>query len=340
MVENPIVTAYFFAYNHEKFIGKGIESVLSQETSYAFKIIVVDDGSPDRTASIVEEYAKKYPGKVFLEGTKENHGLNWQWERAILKCDTKYFCITGGDDHWISNNKIQKEVDLLESHPNTSMVLTGVTNVDEETGREFPVSTPWSWNMPKDRHERLCSLFLGKNQGGYPRMSTACIRTDIIQKCLREHSEIIRWPIPGEGTTILTGICEYGGEIEYLPINTVAYLIRKHSLSHNPNPLKQLKYVFGYTELRYFVMNDLHMDPHKISIYTKELINNDFQYAINNKQIRDLKTIVEKSSLNADLKHYFLYLYCFRIIYILKRKLSTLKNISVSLLKKSFESNA
>ncbi|MEO1653522.1 MAG: glycosyltransferase family A protein, partial [Bacteroidota bacterium] len=57
-MESPFVTVLVTAYNAEKYLPEAIESVLNQ-TYTDFELILVNDGSKDRTLEIMEEYQKK-----------------------------------------------------------------------------------------------------------------------------------------------------------------------------------------------------------------------------------------------------------------------------------------
>ena len=74
--ENEQKSHYFFilvpVYNVEKYIRKCIESVLNQ-TRQNFKLILVDDGSPDRSGDICEEYAAKDDRIIVIH--QKNQGL-------------------------------------------------------------------------------------------------------------------------------------------------------------------------------------------------------------------------------------------------------------------------
>ena len=61
---NPMVSICCLAYNQKKYIGKTIESFLTQKTSFEYEIIIHDDASSDGTQDIIREYAEKYPHKI------------------------------------------------------------------------------------------------------------------------------------------------------------------------------------------------------------------------------------------------------------------------------------
>ena len=54
-MSSPLISVVIPAYNHERFVGEAVESVLNQSCR-DFELIVVDDGSTDRTAEVVQGY--------------------------------------------------------------------------------------------------------------------------------------------------------------------------------------------------------------------------------------------------------------------------------------------
>ena len=75
-------------YNVEKFVGKCIESVLNQ-TLKEIEVFAVDDGSPDNSGKICEDYAKKDKRLTVIH--KENGGAPEARNVAIEKAKGKYF---------------------------------------------------------------------------------------------------------------------------------------------------------------------------------------------------------------------------------------------------------
>ena len=66
------VSVLCLAYNHEKYIRRCLESILSQKTQFDFEIIINDDASSDKTAEIIKEYEDRYPKKFKTIYQKEN----------------------------------------------------------------------------------------------------------------------------------------------------------------------------------------------------------------------------------------------------------------------------
>lgn len=121
-----LVSIKCYAYNHEKFIRQCLDGFVMQKTTFRFEAVVHDDASTDGTAEIIREYAEKYPEIIVpvLETenqySKHDGSLGRAMARAVSK-DSKYYAFCEGDDYWIDPNKLQKQVDYLEAHPECTM---------------------------------------------------------------------------------------------------------------------------------------------------------------------------------------------------------------------------
>lgn len=115
-------------YNHERFIAQAIESVLMQQTSFDFEIIIGEDDSSDNTRTIVELYKERYPDKIRLcLNSRENvvciHGQPTGLSNFVTEFNSskgKYIALLDGDDYWSSPCKLQKQVDILERSQNAA----------------------------------------------------------------------------------------------------------------------------------------------------------------------------------------------------------------------------
>ena len=108
-------------YNHENFIATAIESVLMQKTDFAFRLIIGEDCSTDRTSDIVQEYARNYPDKITYYLNETNLGIKRNAEQIYIACTAKYMAILEGDDYWTDPLKLQKQVDFLEANSDYSL---------------------------------------------------------------------------------------------------------------------------------------------------------------------------------------------------------------------------
>lgn len=115
-VSAPILNIAILCHNHSNFIEKCINSILCQNTSYKYKIIIVDDCSTDGTREILENFSKQNPNKIELILNNENIGALYSAKILAQKANAKYVCFLDGDDYWCYENKIQTQIDFLENN--------------------------------------------------------------------------------------------------------------------------------------------------------------------------------------------------------------------------------
>ena len=133
----PFVSIVMVTYNHEKYIEKAIKSVLMQKADFHFRLIIGEDCSTDNTLSICQRYQKEYPEKIELITYEKNMGSSVNVNNVFTKaidCGAKYVTILDGDDYWIDEYKLQKQVAILEKNVDCSMCFTNLTKYIEKTG--------------------------------------------------------------------------------------------------------------------------------------------------------------------------------------------------------------
>ncbi len=127
----PHISIAIRTYNHQKFIGQAIESVLMQNTSYSYEIAVADDCSPDNTRNVILEYQKKYPEKIKLILQEKNVGHNKNQITLLTNLSGKYVALLDGDDYWTDPLKLQKQVDFLENNGDFASCFHNVSVLKE-----------------------------------------------------------------------------------------------------------------------------------------------------------------------------------------------------------------
>lgn len=108
-------------YNLEKYIAQALDSVLMQKTNFDYKIRVADDCSTDSTTEILESYRNRYPEKVEVLFSEKNLGSLPNSNRLLDKIDCEYFTFLDGDDYWLTDDRLQKQVDFLDQNKKYSM---------------------------------------------------------------------------------------------------------------------------------------------------------------------------------------------------------------------------
>lgn len=119
-------------YNHERYIAAAIESVLRQQTSFGIEIVIGEDCSTDRTLNIARDYESMYPEAIRIIRSEENVGMRRNYRRTIAAARGRYIALLDGDDLFTHRQKLQKQVELLEQHPDIGMCYTRSERIDEE----------------------------------------------------------------------------------------------------------------------------------------------------------------------------------------------------------------
>lgn len=116
------------AYNHGQYIAQALDSVLMQRTAFEFEIIVGEDDSSDGTREIVCAYQRRFPERIrlFLNSRENVICVNgrptgrWNFMNNLQHAQGEYIALLDGDDYWTSPEKLQRQVEFLDLHPECS----------------------------------------------------------------------------------------------------------------------------------------------------------------------------------------------------------------------------
>lgn len=261
MEKKTKVSILITAYNHEKFIKNTVQSVLNQETTFPYQIIVGEDCSSDNTRNILMDLQKKYPDKIVLKLRSQNLGRK-NFMDLFNSCQGEYIAMMDGDDYWIDENKLQRQVDFLENNPGYSMCFTAYKKY---------------YDTPEEKHFEVVQS---------PETKKTYTAEDIIQKnpmatssvVLRNHliGELPDWfekiPI---GDWPLWVMYAERGPVGYIDTVTAVYRLHNSSIYSSLDSIKKIK-----TSLDTRIMMVDHLSPdlqpycyHAIYKYNQYLIN-------------------------------------------------------------------
>ncbi|MBU0681662.1 MAG: glycosyltransferase family 2 protein [Proteobacteria bacterium] len=130
MSSPPIVTVVIPAYNHQDYVGQAIESVLDQSWP-AIDLIVIDDGSTDKSVSVINDILGQRGGFRFIHG-HPNQGLMNSLNMALELATGVYFCELASDD-FLPKDSVEKRVLFLEEHADHVAVFTDGFSVQGNT---------------------------------------------------------------------------------------------------------------------------------------------------------------------------------------------------------------
>jgi glycosyltransferase involved in cell wall biosynthesis len=127
-LNKPLISVIIPAYNAEKFIHETLQSVLNQ-TYTNFEIIVLNDGSTDKTKEIVEKFQLS-DSRIKLIN-KVNTGVSDTRNLGMQKANGKYIALLDADDVWLPDN-LEKKISVLEKNPEIHFVYGDMYLADEK----------------------------------------------------------------------------------------------------------------------------------------------------------------------------------------------------------------
>ena len=183
----PTVSAITIFFNAETFIAEAIESVLSQTFS-DWELILVDDGSTDKSTEIAQRYAQKYPQQILYceHPNRQNKGMSAARSLGISLAKGHYIAFLDADDIWLPK-KLEHQVAILDSHPKASMVFNPSKRWYSWTGQVEDSRRDWIETV-SDRTNTLIeppALFLASMLEQRVQSASTCsllIRKEILEE--------------------------------------------------------------------------------------------------------------------------------------------------------------
>ena len=126
MPDAPTVSVVMTVYNTERYVGEAVGSVLGQ-TFGDFEFVIVDDGSTDRSTTILKDFAARDP-RIRLV-SRPNTGIVAAANEGIGLARGRYLARMDSDDVCLPR-RFETQVNYLEQHPECVLVGSRVTVVD------------------------------------------------------------------------------------------------------------------------------------------------------------------------------------------------------------------
>ena len=160
---HPLVSVVIPCYNAERHIEDAILSCLNQTYSN-LEILLIDDGSSDRSIKIARETSSIYPARrlqIIEHPNRENRGVSRSRELGILRSKGEFIAFLDADDIFLPN-KIDVQVKIMQHFPEVVLSHTGICligDVDNKESHEFHFSSsptlPYSFRALADFLFRL-----------------------------------------------------------------------------------------------------------------------------------------------------------------------------------------
>ena len=226
MKREALVDIVMITYNQEKYVAQAIESVLEQKCDFPFLLIINDDFSTDRTHIICQEYANKFPNQILYAQNSSNIGLIKNYKIALEASNSKYVAILEGDDYWIDDCKLQKQVKILESNEDVGLVHSARHSLFEGTNEiTGPLKETVTFNLLNQGYvfdKLLISNFISP--------LTVLFRNDLIKDKLD-----FDFFIENKFKTLdyaMWLLIAYNSKIIFTENSTAVYRVRRNSISN------------------------------------------------------------------------------------------------------------
>lgn len=154
-------------YGVEKYIAATVQSVLAQTYS-DFELIIVDDGSPDRSVEVCQQFSDPRVKIV----SQANRGLAGARNTGIRHAEGDYLAFLDGDDLWLPD-KLEKQIAHLEQSPDVGVSFCRSAFIDEAG------DSLGTYLMPKLENITVTDLFRGSPLGNG---STPVIRRTVLEE--------------------------------------------------------------------------------------------------------------------------------------------------------------
>ena len=128
------VSIVMLVYNHARFLAQALDSILAQETDFDYELIVGEDCSPDDSRAILREYEAKFGIAMKPQYRDVNLGIAGNLADCLGRCRGEYIAFLEGDDYWTDPQKLQRQADFLDAHPDFLMTYHNCDVVDINGG--------------------------------------------------------------------------------------------------------------------------------------------------------------------------------------------------------------
>lgn len=248
----PLVSVIILTYNQADTVGQAIDSVLAQQCTFPFEIVLIDDASTDLTSTLCQQYAEAFPQIIRYVRKEENKGVVNNYFDAVDTCRGEYIADCAGDDRWTDPEKLAKQVSILEKQPEVTLVHTAWTACNALTGKR-KIMVPWGREACQKQGTELldtaemCGMYMGVH------LSTALYRKAVLQEAMHHDPQLFRSPIfPCEDVQVVFALARKG-IVAYLPCSTLAYTVGNTSISTPATAEKYYLFLAGTLHLAVYL---------------------------------------------------------------------------------------
>ena len=250
----PLVSILCATYNQKDYIAQTIEGFLLQKVNFPIEIIIHDDASTDGTADIVRKYEAKHPDLIKGVYQTENQYSKRVaiWDNFIYpKAQGKYYAECEGDDYWTDPNKLQRQVDFLENHPDYIFSHTSFQYYDQTNGTFLEdKSAKKNLEIQQTEPDKIGLYILDSNQ--YRIQTVTTLYRSNLHSMITDHFATSKYFLMGD-TQVFFFASQFG-KIHYDPTPTAVYRLTPNSACHRGERNKaRLRFDLSCEEMRVYL---------------------------------------------------------------------------------------
>ena len=243
-----LLTVIVPAYNMEAYIENNLDSLCQEDVLEELEVILVDDGSTDRTGKLADIYQSKYPNTIKAIH-KQNGGHGSGINAGVKHASGLYLKVVEADD-WVDQKGVRNLIDYLRI-ADSDVVITGFywayddgSGNEQNFRRKAEIKQPFKGVIYKKRYE-----FDEVADKIYVKMHGLTIRTEILKKnhividenCFYVDTEFVLYPVP------------YIKTISFLEDFVYLYRIGRNDQSINPD--RMMRYYDNYSKVLKALLN-------------------------------------------------------------------------------------
>ena len=248
-----LISVIVCTYNQQATIGRTLDSILMQQCHVPFEIVVGEDCSTDETLRICQEYADRYPDIVRIMANARNKGLVDNYFDCILASRGEYIADCAGDDFWTDPLKLEREVSVLEQHPEVTLVHTNWQFYDEATGQTRPNGADISHIQPFTDGKRLLLSIITQTRHPIIQLCTSLYRKQVFLEAYQNDTPLFRSKDFGCEDLQIACVMADKGTIAFLPAITLNYSVGTSSISNTHDEQRQYRFVRQVTNVSYYL---------------------------------------------------------------------------------------
>lgn len=240
----PSVSVLVLTYNQADCLGRALESVLTQRTTFGYEVIIADDCSSDNTVEVAQAYAARYPGRVTVIRREKNLGVVDNYFDALSRCKGEFIADCAGDDRWHSSDVLQSLYDSI-AYCSDVTVAHGAWNICREGGVSVP-SDPHMKNLrlhqPVMPGRMLLEAMLAHVDPQPLHLSASLYRVSVIRRVLsgKEASFVKNTEFGCEDLPVICALLDRG-MVAYVNKVILDYTVGSDTIS-NPDDLYRKAY--------------------------------------------------------------------------------------------------